>query len=341
MVYALRVLPDESPVRPAYEVERLTARAVRISVTDRCDMACVYCRPSFADGYLPTEERLELDEWERLVRGLRATGVTRVRITGGEPLLHREIVPIVERLSQLGLEDLAMTTNASRLEAVAGPLRRAGLRRLTISLDSLDAQVFASITRGGRLESVLAGIESACAAGFDELKTNTVVVRGVNDGELETITRWAWARRITPRFLEIMGVGEGARIFRTRGVAYDEMRERLASLLAPGDARTDRDRGPARYARSRDGAQRVGFITGTSNTFCGDCDRLRVTSDGMLRPCLSRPEGVSVVDALAGEDSDARVAERLVQAWSVKPDGEWKGCTEATAAKVSMRATGG
>jgi cyclic pyranopterin phosphate synthase len=308
-------------------------------------MACVYCRPSRADGYIPAEERLDVDEWESLVRGLVAAGVRRVRITGGEPLLFRGIVEVVKRIQALGVEDLAMTTNASRLAPLARPLREAGLARINVSIDSLDRDVFARLTRGGDLDEVLEGIDAALDAGFDEVKTNTVVVRGENEREIESIVQWAWSRGITPRFLEVMGVGEGAKLFRTKGVPYAEMRAAVAHLLADTDAAVQKDRGPAKYVASRDGKHRVGFITGTTDTYCGDCDRLRATSDGVLRPCLSRNDGVSVADVLdphaTHEARDAAVAERLADAWSLKPDGTWKGCTESTAAEVSMRATGG
>jgi cyclic pyranopterin phosphate synthase len=339
MAFALPVYIE--PDAASRHVERSSPRSVRISVTDRCDMACVYCRPSMREGYLPAEDRLDVESWERLVRGLLRAGVRRVRITGGEPLLFRGIVEVVRRIAALGVDDLALTTNASRLAPLAQPLRAAGLRRVNISLDSLDPARFERLTRGGELEAVLAGVEAACAAGFDEIKTNTVVLRGENDDELEAITRWAWARGITPRFLEVMGVGEGARIFRTHGVGYAEMRARLAHLLEGSAPTVDPDRGPAKYVRARDGRHRVGFITGTTDTFCGECDRLRATSNGVLRPCLSRNDGVGMGNALASPDSDAAVAVKLAEAWALKPDARWKGCTEATAAEVSMRATGG
>lgn len=337
----LREAPQGAP-----SVVRASPRAVRVSLTDRCDMACLYCRPSRTDGYFPAEERLEPEHWERLVRGLQAQGVRRVRLTGGEPLLFRGVVEVVERLASLGLEDLAMTTNGSRLAALAKPLRAAGLRRLTVSLDSLQEARFARLTRGARLEEVLEGVEAALAAGFDELKSNTVVLAGENEDELAALTQWAWARGITPRFLEVMGVGEGARYFRTHLVDARTMQARLALLLAEEEPSREHDRGPARYVRSRDGKHRVGFISGTSDTFCGDCDRLRVGSTGELRACLSRPEGVSVAslareDALPEAERSRAVGEKLSLAWAGKPDASWRGCTEASAAAVNMRATGG
>jgi cyclic pyranopterin phosphate synthase len=315
-------------------------RTVRISLTDRCDMACVYCRPSRTDGYL--ERRLDDSAWRSMVEALVRAGIRRVRITGGEPLLHPRVTELVAFVASLGVEDLALTTNATRLEQLAVPLRAAGLRRLTVSLDSLVPERFWRITRGGRLDRVLAGIEAARAAGYEELKTNTVVLRGDNDCELEAIVRWAWARGIVPRFIEVMRVGEGANLPEEKLVGYAEMRERLAALLGDDTGRRDPDRGPARYVRARhDERLRVGFITGTTDTYCDTCDRLRVASDGTLRPCLATNDGVPAMALAHAGDVDGLV-QAIDDAWALKPDGQtWKGCTEATAADVSMRAIGG
>ena len=341
MVYALPVIASR-PESPQLAVEHVSPRSVRISVTDRCDMACVYCRPSMLDGYLPAEDRLGVAEWETLVAGLVRAGVRRVRITGGEPLLFKGLVDVISRVRALGVDDLAMTTNASRLERLAKPLRDAGLQRITVSLDSLDAARFSRITRGGDLSAVLRGVDAAVAAGFDEVKTNTVVLRGENDDELDRIVAWAWARGITPRFIEVMGVGEGGRIWRDKLVSAAEQRALLAGLLDDAPGERDPDRGPSKYVLARDGSgRRVGFITGSTDTYCAGCDRLRATSDGMLRPCLSTNDGVSVADDLRdGADAEV-VSARLREAWAMKPDDRWKGCTEETARRVNMRATGG
>jgi cyclic pyranopterin phosphate synthase len=340
MVLSLPVL-SEAP-RPAAPIaERAGPRSVRISVTDRCDMACLYCRPSMQDGYVPAADRLDPGAWERLVRALVAQGVRRVRITGGEPLLFRGLLEVIARVRAAGIDDLALTTNGSRLASLASALRSAGLRRITVSIDSLDPARFAEITRGGALSAVLAGVDAALDAGFDEVKTNTVVLRGRNDDELEAITRWAWARGITPRFIEVMAVGEGARIAPTHVVGFAEMRARLGALLMRDELpRSDPDRGPARYVRSACGSRRVGFITGTTDTFCEGCDRLRASSTGVLRACLSKTDGVDVSDAARAGDARA-ISEGLAQAWASKPDGRWKGCTEPTAREVNMRGTGG
>ncbi len=352
MVFALPIVGQSHRPAPAGPrglptIERAAPRMVRVSLTDRCDMACTYCRPSRNDGYLPADDRLDLDTWEALLRGLVREGVRRVRITGGEPLLYRDLVAFVGRASALGLDDLALTTNASRLAPLAAALRAAGLTRITISLDTLDPDRFAAITRGGDLGAVLAGIEAARSAGFDEIKTNTVVLRGDNDHDLPALTAWAWDRGITPRFIEVMGVGEGANVWRDKLVPMRVQRERLAHLLCDDDPERDPERGPARYVEARDGSgRRVGFISGSTDTYCGGCDRLRATSDGTLRPCLATNDGVALGPSLreavrVGADPGALVAEGLAAAWEKKPDALWKGCTEVTARTVSMRATGG
>jgi GTP 3',8-cyclase len=315
--------------------------SVRVSLTDRCDLACVYCRPSRRDGYL--DSRLDEAGWRSMLDGLAEAGVRRIRFTGGEPLLYRALEQVVAHAARLGFEDIALTTNATRLAERACALRAAGLQRVTISLDSLNPERFARLTRGGRLAEVLAGIDAAVSARFDELKLNCVVLRGENDDELEALARFAWARGIVPRFLEVMAVGEGARLVADHLVTVGQMRESLAGLLEPTSTPApDPNRGPARYLTARhDRRLRIGFISGTSDTFCAGCDRLRVAADGFVRPCLSMNDGVSA--RLAAEAGDARsIATAVGRAWELKPDGlTWKGCTEETARDVSMRAVGG
>jgi GTP 3',8-cyclase len=316
-----------------------TPRSVRLSLTDRCDLACIYCRPHRQDGYL--SERLDFEAWKTMVAGLVSAGVRRVRLTGGEPLLHRDLIRVVGYLSSLGLDDIAVTTNATRLEKLAKPLRDAGMRRVNISMDSLDHARFERMTRGGDLDVVLRGIDAALSAGFDEIKLNAVIVKDENDVEVEALVRWSWERGIVPRLLEIMAIGEGANL-KDRVVTASQMRLRLAHLLVPGNAEQEKDRGPARYLVSRDDpSKKVGFITGTSDTYCKGCDRLRVASDGMLRPCLATNDGLSAAEIARAGDI-AGIANAVADAWTLKPDGEvFKGCTEESAAGVSIRGIGG
>lgn len=338
----------ERPPSPLPLLQPATFRAARLSITDRCDLACQYCRPSRADGYVAAERRLDPDAWARLAEGLVARGVTRLRLTGGEPLLHPRVVEIVRALSRVeGVTDLALTTNGTRLSRLAPALRDAGLRRVNVSIDSLDPARFGAITRGGRLDEVLRGVDAATAAGFEEIKSNTVVLGPLregdllrNDDELEAIVRWAWSKDITPRFIELMPIGEGARL-EGRAVPFTVMRERLAHLMRPEGWRRPEDRGPARYlSASADPRREVGFITGASDTFCSGCDRLRVASDGALRPCLAKGDAVDLGGALDGDGGALQA--RLDEAARLKPDGRrFGGCTEAAARAVSMRAMGG
>jgi cyclic pyranopterin phosphate synthase len=280
--------------------------------------------------------------WATMFQALRSAGVRRVRLTGGEPLIHADIVSIVNHLSSLGFDDIALTTNASQLARLAAPLQKAGLHRINISIDTLDPERFRAITRGGRLEPVLAGIDAAIDAGLSPIKLNTVVLRGVNDDELERILLWAWERRLVPRFLEVMPIAEGAKLVGAHLVTAAEMRQRLDAHLLSEHAEIEPGLGPAKYIRARhDSTLRVGFISGTSDTFCESCDRLRVSSTGVLRPCLAMDDGVDA--SLPARQGDvSAIAEKISEAWTKKPDGTiWKGCTEETAAKVSMRAIGG
>jgi len=338
---AFRSLPMVREARPApAEVVRPSARSVRLSITDRCDFACTYCRPSKNDGYAETQ--LDLAAWETLVDGLTRSGVRRFRLTGGEPLLHPKIVDIVRQIAAREVEDLAITTNASRLERLALPLKEAGLHRLNISIDSLDPVRFAEMTRGGKLERVLRGIDAALDAGFRPIKLNAVILRGQNDEEMEALVQFAWSRGMIPRFLEIMPIAEGARMVKEHLVTVAEMRTRIAHLLEPGPLVAEPDRGPARYVKARENpALGVGFISGTSDTYCESCDRLRVSSTGMLRPCLATDDGVDA-SAAANEQRADDLPGLLDRAWAMKPDGRtFKGCTESSAANLSMRGIGG
>jgi cyclic pyranopterin phosphate synthase len=325
---------------PSEDAPPRSPRSVRVSVTDRCDFACLYCRSSHGDGYV--DGKLMVSAWQTMFAGLRRAGVTRVRLTGGEPLLHPRLLDIVRHAAALGFEDLSATTNASQLAALARPLKEAGLTRVNVSLDTLDADRFRAITRGGDLRGVLAGIDAALDAGLAPVKLNMVVLRGTNDDEIETIVRWAWERRMVPRLLEVMPIGEGAHLGPAALVTASEMRARLASLVAAGGAEPEPGRGPAAYVRARhDPSLRVGFISGASDTFCEGCDRMRVSSTGALRPCLATDESVMAARDAERGDPEA-VVRRVAEAWVLKPDGRlWRGCAEETARSLSIRAIGG
>lgn len=313
---------------------------MRVSLTDRCDLACLYCRPSRSDEKLP--ERLTWEALAGVIDGLFHAGIRRIRFTGGEPLLSPHAVRAVAHARAVGFSDLALTTNGTRLAELAPALRAAGLERLTLSLDSLDEARFWRMTRGGKLRRVLDGLDEARRVGFDEIKLNCVVLRGENDAELEDITLFAWSFGLVPRFIEVMPIAEGAKLVPDRLVPASEMRERLAHLLCADEPVRDAERGPAKYVASRsDPAHRVGFITGTSDTYCEGCDRLRVSAAGVVRPCLASDAGVAV-ESTSHAAEPREFAELVERAWALKPDGRvFRGCTEPEAARLSMRAIGG
>lgn len=315
-------------------------RYLRMSVTDRCDMACVYCMPLGYEGS-PKSELLSFEEMVRVVKAFHAVGVRTVRLTGGEPLLRKSLVDLAATLSaQLPGLDLALTTNGSLLSRLAKPLWDAGVKRINISLDSVDPQRFAAMTRGGDLQGVLDGIAAAQQAGFQELKTNTVVLRSHNLEELPGIVEWAHAHNLTPRFIELMPLGEGASIMADH-VPWEEMRERLAHLLVP-DAPRERpaSRGPAFYLAAKSGGQ-VGFITAVSNAFCDVCDRVRLTARGEIRACLASPDGISLRDVVRAGATDAQLVALLQDALDGKTQHSFSELGHGQAPKVIMTGIGG
>ncbi len=302
---------------------------VRISLTDRCDMACVYCMP--AGGEAEHGERRELlsdDELARLASVLARLGVRRVRLTGGEPLVRRGVADLVGRMRDAGASEIVLTTNGSLLGRHAEALARAGLASVNVSIDSLVPSRFSEITRGAALGDVLEGIAHARSVGLSVKKTNTVVLGGVNDDELAAVTEWAWSSALTPRFIELMPIGEGARLPATRFVSADAMRGALGALLVDERGEPDQGVGPARYASARDGSgRRVGFITAVSDEFCASCNRIRITSHGELRACLADRASVSLRDAMRASASDADLAWSI--AWALGAKGEGHAFTNA------------
>lgn len=283
-------------------------RYLRLSVTDRCDLACVYCMPPGGEHeHAVRRELLSFDEAAQVVRTFTAMGIRRVRLTGGEPLVRKDVVRLVELVRRTTeVERIALTTNATRLSELATPLRRAGLDAVNVSLDTLDPGRFAELTRGGSLEQVLAGIHAALDAGL-EVKLNAVLMRGVTDLEAPRLVDWAWERGIVPRFIELMPLGEAAKLPRDARVGADEVRARLGARLAPeGTLEAGaKDHGPARYAMAADGSgRRVGFITPLSNEFCDTCNRVRVTAMGDIRACLASRRAVSLRDVLRTSAGD-------------------------------------
>ena len=282
-------------------------RYLRLSVTDRCNLRCQYCMPA---GGVPKRQHGEILSYEDLYRVAReavAMGIDKIRLTGGEPLVRKGLLPFVERLAQLpGLKELVLTTNGLLLRELAKPLRDAGVKRLNISLDSLKPEVFAAITRGGDLQRVLDGIEVALAAGFPPPKINMVVMRGVNDAEVLQFAALTLDRAYTVRFIEYMpNLQEPG--WQDRCVPGSELLERIGRHYPLLPLVSSETAGPAKNFKIAGAAGALGFITPISGHFCGSCNRIRVSASGMAHSCLFAGTSLDLKPALAtGSDDELR-----------------------------------
>jgi cyclic pyranopterin phosphate synthase len=300
---------------------------LRLSITDRCDFACIYCMPPGGEADHATRpDLLSFEEAARLVGVFAELGVTRVRFTGGEPLVRRDVVQLVDLVRRRsGVERLVMTTNGNRLAELAGPLRRAGLTGVNVSLDTLDPERFRALTRGGELKRVLAGIHAALDAGL-EVKLNAVVLGGLNEQDAPALVDWAWSLGITPRFIELMPLGEAANLPAERFVDRARLLSLLGARLEPDEPPIrERDLGPARYLRARgagDG-RRVGFISAVSQEFCGSCNRMRVSARGEIRACLASRRSVSLRDLMRAGKTDRELGWAIHQALGGKASGHF------------------
>lgn len=295
--------------------------ALRLSVTDRCNLRCRYCMPEAAYRWLPPDAILSLDELARVARLFVGLGVRKLRITGGEPLLRPGLPSLVGRLAAMPeVDDLALTTNGTRLAADADALARAGLRRVTVSLDTLRPERMRAFARFDRVADVVAGIDAARAAGIGGLKLNTVAMRGVNDDELAELVRFAWARDLEPRFIEYMDVG-GATAWRMDDVIpRDEIVARLSADLGAATplARADDPSAPAERWQFAGGI--VGIVASTTVPFCGACDRARLTADGTFFTCLYAGAGLDLRDPLRAGATDDELAALITQTWQARAD---------------------
>jgi cyclic pyranopterin phosphate synthase len=324
-------------------------RDLRISVTDRCNFRCPYCMPAevFHERYqfLERQRILSFEEIERLTRIIVRCGAVKLRLTGGEPLLRQDIEQLVSKLVAIeGVEDLALTTNGVLLPQKASLIRAAGLRRLTVSLDSLDDGVFRRMNgnRAG-VEEVLKGISAAKLAGFTGIKVNCVVQRGVNDASLVDLARWCRDEGHTLRFIEYMDVGT------MNGWRLEDMvpaREIAATI----DAAFPLERLPRNYAsetalrfRYQDGAGEIGIIASVTMPFCGDCSRMRLSPEGQIFTCLFASEGVDLKAALRGGASDAELEDRIRGLWQQRSDrySEIRSSVTIPRSKVEMYYIGG
>lgn len=319
-----------------------TVDYVRISVTDRCDLRCVYCMEP-DQRFVPRDQVLSLEEIARLGRAFTELGVRKIRLTGGEPLVRRNIVELCRELAALpGLDELVITTNGTQLAKLAEPLREAGVKRLNISLDTLDAERFHALTRTGDLDKTLAGIEAACAAGFERLKLNSVILRNRNHDEVLALADFALGRGMDISYIEEMPLGVISD--HDRDEAYyssDAIREDLEARyqLVPCTSRTA---GPSRYFKVEGHANRIGFISPHSHNFCSSCNRVRVTAQGRLLLCLGQEHSMDLRavlrDPAAGQ---AGLRSAIRDAMDLKPQGHDFSLQEQPIILRHMNMTGG
>ena len=317
------IVLDNTPANraaPLVDAFRRRISYLRLSVTDRCDLRCTYCMPERMT-FLPKKEVLTLEELYELATGFIDRGVTKIRITGGEPLVRRDIMDLFAALGRRlghGLEELTLTTNATQLAGNADGLVKAGVRRVNISLDTLDRDRFARLTRRDALPQVMEGIAAAKAAGL-KVKLNAVALKGVNEDELPDLIAWAHDEGHDVTLIEVMPLGDVEEERLDQYLPLSDVRARLERrwTLSDSDASTG---GPARYVDIAETCGRLGFITPHTNNFCAGCNRLRVTATGQLYPCLGGSERVDLRAALRSDDPQAELADALERAMMIKPE---------------------
>ena len=292
---------------------------VRLSVTDRCDFRCVYCMGEDMT-FLPHGEVLTLEELYQIAQAFVSLGVKKIRLTGGEPLVRRDVIKLIRAVGKLDVE-LAITTNGSQLVSMAQSLKDAGVNRLNISIDSLHEERFKKLTRTGKLAQVKKGIDAAVAADFDRIKLNAVVMKGRNDDEVLDLVEYARDLGVDVSFIEEMPLGVISE--HDRGEVYcssDEVRE-IIQPHYPLQPTLEKTAGPSRYYRMQDSESRVGFISPHSHNFCSECNRVRVTVEGRLLLCLGNEHSVDLLETVREfpEDVD-RLRQVLIQAMDLKPE---------------------
>jgi cyclic pyranopterin phosphate synthase len=291
---------------------------LRISVTDRCNLRCIYCMPAEGVKNLSHNDVLRYEEIATVARAAAELGINKLRLTGGEPLVRLGITDLVRMLSAIdGIDDIALTTNGTLLRRYASELKEAGLKRVNISLDSLQKDRYNQITRIGKLDDALEGIAFAKEIGLNPVKVNMVVIRGINDDEVTDFARLSIDQEWNVRFIEPMPFVDGTQF---SFVPISEVTERLKVLGEMEPYPSSNGNGPAKYYKFAGATGTIGFISPMSECFCSSCNRLRLTVDGMLRPCLMSDTELDIKPALRNEGSFSDVKERLMQAIKAKPE---------------------
>jgi cyclic pyranopterin phosphate synthase len=310
-------LPNRELIDPAGR----RVNYLRLSVTDRCNLNCFYCRNDPSTCFKRQKKELAKQDFVRIIKTAADIGITKVRLTGGEPLLYPEIIALVHEIASIPkIRDISMTTNAILLPQYAYQLKKAGLKRVNISLDSLQELNFKQITNGGALKYVLEGIDAALDAGLTPLKINVVLLKGINDHEIADFARLTLDRELHVRFIEYMPIGGKSEQWDSHFLSLDKVVEVCSKISHFVPAESENGGGPARYFRLQGGKGKIGLITPLSRHFCKNCNRLRVTCDGKLKPCLFSEKEIDLVPALKATNYKELLIKKILAALKVKPD---------------------
>jgi cyclic pyranopterin phosphate synthase len=314
---------------------------LRVSVTDRCNLRCIYCVPRDSIPRLLHTEILTYEEILRVIRVGARMGITKIRVTGGEPLVRKGITGFLSRVTQVpGIRDTSLTTNGVLLEDFAEDIRSAGISRINVSLDSMERSRFRQITGKDRLRQVWKGLEKALSLGFDPIKLNVVALSGLNDDELEAFARLTFEYPFHVRFIEYMPMGKtplpGKRL-----LLGDDIRARVQKVGELTALQPFAGDGPAEYYRFPGSRGKVGIIRPMTHHFCSSCNRLRLTASGQIRPCLLTDIQIDIRDVLRGSGGDAQIEKTLLKAVSAKPDGHHLNDENPRAVRDQMTAIGG
>ncbi len=343
-IFSERIMTNNSASTPKL-IDRFGRQVtyVRLSVTDRCDLRCVYCMSDDMQ-FLPRAQLLTLEEINRIGKAFVDLGVNKIRVTGGEPLTRRSILTVFKSLGQLnGLDDLTITTNGTLLEKYAQPLKDAGVTRINISLDTLKAERFKKITRIGKLDKTLKGIDAALNAGFQRIKLNTVIMKNHNDDEIMDLINFVREHDMDISFIEEMPLGIMADDS-DRAATYYSSDQILADINKHHEliSTTEKTGGPANYYRFKDSNSRIGFISPHSHNFCDTCNRVRVTSEGMLLLCLGQEHSIDLRHIVrAHPTNDEILRQAIIDSMQLKPEGHDFNLNEQPIIMRYMSSTGG
>lgn len=315
---------------------------LRISVTDRCNLRCTYCMPEAGVSLIPHEEILTYEELLRIVRIFAKEGISKIRLTGGEPLIRRGIIQFISELARIkGIKDLSLTTNGILLKDFAQDLQVAGLKRVNISLDSLIRERFFKITRRDAFDKVWAGVEEALRVGLSPVKLNMVAIRGVNDDEIESFAQLTLKLPLSIRFIEYMPLGNGKEWEETDFFSIDQIKNRLEKMGRLIPIPSNPWDGPAKRFQLEGAIGEIGFIGAVSSHFCEDCNRLRLTPDGKIRTCLFSDHEIDIREIMRNGGTDQELKSRLLAALQLKPERHFINHPQFKKCQRNMSAIGG